>query len=55
MDKKSKKSTNRSAASGSYSANSKPYSAKTYKLVTPKDIKIYQPNVVSKRRNIVSA
>lgn len=50
-----KHSSSRSASTGQYVTKSQPYIAKSYKLVKPEDIKLYKPNVVSKRRNIISA
>ncbi|MEK9195881.1 MAG: hypothetical protein AAB914_00775 [Patescibacteria group bacterium] len=51
-----KKRMFKSSASGKYIANKKAdYKPKQFKVIYKEDIKLYNPNVVSKKRRIISA
>ena len=54
-DRKSSKVNAKSSVTGHFVASAKPYSPHSYKVVTKSDVKIYNPRVVSTRKNIISA
>ena len=57
MNSESKKRVFKNSANGQYVSNaeSNNYKPKQFKVLYKEDIKLYNPNVVSKKRRIISA